>query len=235
MSRSACARPLWASDALRRAAGDTLRPGGLDLTEHALALAGVHPGGRVLDVGCGLGTTVRHLAGLGYLAVGLDASARQIAAGPGGLPLAVADARVPPLRDLCLDAVLCECVLSLLDDPGAALAALGRSLVPGGRLAVTDLCLRPGPCAVSGQGAPVPPEGCAAGALDLDDFLDRVRAAGFEPMALENHDKLLKELAARLILAGAPSEVYRPCDGAVCAAPRLGYFLLTARRTGGAS
>lgn len=232
MSRSAC-RPLWEREDLRRAAGDTLRPGGLELTEHALALAGVRPGSRVLDVGCGLGATVRHLAGLGYRAVGLDASAAQISRGRqaagSGLPLAVADADWLPVRPCSLDAVLCECVLSLLEDPARAMAALGRLLVPGGMLVITDLCRLEGP-RTGPRGA-----GCAHGALNLENVRRMALEAGLTPMALERHDKKLKELAARLILAGVPDHALRPGNGTACAAPRLGYFLLTARRTGGAS
>ena len=39
------------------------RPGGTELTEHAVELAGVTPGGTILDVGCGDGTVAKMLQG----------------------------------------------------------------------------------------------------------------------------------------------------------------------------
>ena len=52
-----------------------IRPGGIELTTTAVALANLQPGDRVLDVGCGTGVTVRHLsAQLGIEAFGIDSS-----------------------------------------------------------------------------------------------------------------------------------------------------------------
>lgn len=220
--------PLWADDGLRRAAGDTLRPGGLPLTERALALAGLRPGQRILDLGCGLGATVAHLASLGYRAVGLDATPAQLAKRRRrDLPLAAARAEALPLRPGRFHGTLCECVLSLLDDPGQALAGLARVLVPGGMLVVTDLCRDPGRSGHD-KAAPLPP-GCARKALNQDRFTDLARNAGFLPLILERHDRLLAELAARLILA----DVWRPgAETGFRPVPRLGYFLFIARRTG---
>lgn len=68
-------RPLYGTVSFRAVAGDTLRPGGLALTEHGLGILetlGLGPGARVLDLGCGPGATTQLCAALGYEAVGLD-------------------------------------------------------------------------------------------------------------------------------------------------------------------
>ncbi|MBG0776618.1 MAG: methyltransferase domain-containing protein [Desulfovibrionaceae bacterium] len=154
---------MWAHPALRAAAGQTLRPGDFALTDRAAALAGLAPGWRVLDAGCGTGATVRRLrARHGARALGLDPDPLPADFGPGpagtaptadgprplhaprpsGPPLLRADAQALPVRHGALDMVFCECVLSVLPDPDAALAEFARALRPGGVLALADLYVR---------------------------------------------------------------------------------------------
>ena len=54
--------PLYGTEAFREVAGETLRPGGLELTRYGLdcmAEAGLAQGGLVLDAGCGTGASAR--------------------------------------------------------------------------------------------------------------------------------------------------------------------------------
>ena len=44
---------MYEHTAIREATGDIIRPGGLALTDRALALCQLPAGARVLDVGCG--------------------------------------------------------------------------------------------------------------------------------------------------------------------------------------
>jgi len=209
---------------MRRAAGNTLRPGGLFLTDRLAQLAEVAAGWKVLDVGSGSGDSVRRLRQrYGAAAFGVDASFDQVRSGS-GLPLAVADAALLPVRPGSLDMVLCECVLSLLPDPSGVLDSFRSLLVPGGILALTDLYLR-------GPGRAHPHAGsCLAWNAVKDDVCLLVEQAGFSVCLFEDHSRLLGELAARLVLAGEPScslLSFSAC-GAGGASP--GYFLLLARR-----
>jgi arsenite methyltransferase len=145
---------LFARPDFQDAAGESLRPGGLDLTRRALALAGLKPGSRVLDLGCGPGATAKYLCACGHRVLALDLSRDFLArAAAPGVARLLANAQILPLADASLDAIFCECVLSLAADPAAALREAARVLAPGGALAVSDLYLRGPACGPSDLGA----------------------------------------------------------------------------------
>jgi len=97
------------------------------------------PGGRALDVGCGLGVEARHLAAAGWQVTGIDLSPVALArAAAGGDRVAFmrADARQLPFQDECFDAALdrgCFHYLAPRDRLRYA-DELRRVLRPGGRL-----------------------------------------------------------------------------------------------------
>lgn len=115
-----------------------------------LALLGVAPGERVLDVGCGSGVVTREVArrvAPNGLAVGCDASpallgvARQLAdqEGLGALvELRHGDCRALPFPDGSFDAALAATVLAHVPDAERALAEMVRVTRPGGRVGVFD-------------------------------------------------------------------------------------------------
>ena len=143
---------LWERPDFRRAAGDAWRPGGVELTRRALAWCAsaglLAPGGLVLDFGSGAGATLRLLTQMGCRAVGLDKHAEAglpVDAAPSAdVRIVQADLERPPLTADSCDCIVCECVLSLLHNPLAALRAACRALRPGGVMVVSDLMLRPG-------------------------------------------------------------------------------------------
>ena len=104
-------------------------------------------GARALDLGCGGGTYVRLLAGLGHPAVGIDYSLasvhRAVAADPGrkGRYLA-GEAYALPFRDGAFDLVVAIGVLQALTQPERALDEMARVLRAGGVLVVEALNAR---------------------------------------------------------------------------------------------
>ncbi len=229
---------LYESPALRAVTGPAIRPGGLALTERALALCRLPMDALVLDVGCGSGATVAHLRHChGLRAIGLDLSPTLLAEGrrlDAALPLLQARAERLPLRDARLTAIFSECLLSLVADPAAALADWHRVLAADGFLVVSDLYARAGRWA---QQACASAPGCLAGAVPRDLLLARMQAAGFDVLLWEDHTPLLKQLAARLVWAhGSLAAFWQAagagCGGGIPGGGRPGYYLMVARKTG---
>jgi len=102
-----------------------------DIAGWVLDLAGVLPGMRVLDAGCGNGIYLQALRERGVNAVGCDLS-------PGMLrrvwhpALVNADVTALPVRDGAFGAVLAAYLLDLVPDRGTAISELRRVLKPGG-------------------------------------------------------------------------------------------------------
>lgn len=121
----------------------SLHPGGIKLTIDAAAQAGLSAGDKVLDIGCGTGASLAVLADrLGIIPYGLDISDRIIEAARSihpGIRFECCGAYTLPFDNGFFDAVMLECVLTLLDDPEAALAEAVRVLRPGGRLLLSTL------------------------------------------------------------------------------------------------
>jgi SAM-dependent methyltransferase len=104
-----------------------------------LGRLGVAPPARVLDAGCGWGTTLEGLEGAGYGVVGADISMRALEAldGP-GRDLAEFDLTRPlPENISTFDAVLALDVIEHLDDDGSAVGRLGQLARPGGVVVVS--------------------------------------------------------------------------------------------------
>jgi arsenite methyltransferase len=201
------------------------RPGGLELTEQLLAAAALPAGADVLDVGCGAGATVAHLAGVhGLHATGLDASQERVAAARGARPeLAFVAGRAEslPFASGSFDAVLFECVLSTLADPAAALTEAGRVLRSRGVALLSDVYVRSGRDASAGG----PPSLGHRRAIE-----ELLGGAGFSSRVWEDRPEVLGRYLwdlAGAAPAPAVSERRRPSSPP---GRRLGYFICLARR-----
>lgn len=184
-----------------RAAGETIRPGGLELTDRALDFCALPPGARVLDVGCGPAVSVEHLiAQHGLAAIGLDPSALLLREGrrrSATLPLIHSSGERLPIASAQFDAVLTECSLSVMRDAARALAELWRVLRPGGWLVLSDIYAR-NPDGIAALRA-LPINSCLCGAVPQADVVARVEARGFTVRLWEDHTDALKVFTARLI------------------------------------
>ena len=195
--------------------GESFHPGGLALTDELGRLAGLGPGQRLLDAGCGRGASTVHLAvSTGCEAVGLTLESDGVER---GRILAEANGvqdRVTFVQDDILhmdmangmfDVVLMECVLSTLEQKPESLRQLYRITRPGGYIALADVT-------VSGE-LPQQLQGsigaalCMADARDLDEYMGMVEEAGFRVReyrsAIEAVHQLIKKIRVRLMIAEA--------------------------------
>ncbi len=224
--------PLYERASFRDATADCLRPGGVALTERGLGLCGFHAGDRVADLGCGPGVTLALLASRGLRCFGMDMAAAMLheAARRRASPLVAGRLEQLPLRDSCMDGLVCECVLSLSSGPEAALGDMARILRPGGRLLLSDITVQDGGEA-AGAG-----QGCARGAVSPAVLRDRLERAGFRVVEYEDHSRLLAELAGRLLFQGVPRSALLdwmggcPSGGGACGGRRLGYGMFIGER-----
>jgi arsenite methyltransferase len=144
--RAACCALAYGDPLVELLVGDSLHPGGRSTTEALLSSAGLLPGGRLLDAGCGLGASAR-LAASAY-ALRVDACdvsevalerARQLGAGEGvAVRYRSGSVLSLPYPDATFDAALVECVLSTTDR-ARALAELYRVLRPDALLLISDM------------------------------------------------------------------------------------------------
>jgi MPBQ/MSBQ methyltransferase len=93
---------------------------------------------RALDAGCGTGLQSRLFADRGWQPYGIDIAGALMRIARERVPgaaLAYATVEALPFADGAFDAIACcGSTLSFVDDPGRALAEMGRVLRPGGRL-----------------------------------------------------------------------------------------------------
>lgn len=128
-----------------------IHPGGRASTDKLLGWADVKPGERVLDIGCGVGTTAIRLArehDARVVAADLSAlmrerASRAVAAADLSDRVEVAEADILdlPYPDDSFDCVVAEAVTMFVDRPRAA-AELVRVCQPGGRALATEFYWR---------------------------------------------------------------------------------------------
>jgi 2-polyprenyl-3-methyl-5-hydroxy-6-metoxy-1,4-benzoquinol methylase len=132
-----------------RAGKDAMRPTDTPYVQRQvdrlIAFADLHPGQRVLDVGCGMGRYTFALADRGLVVEGLDLSEgllerfRRHDAGRYGIPLHCADVLEPPeTLHRRFDAVIGFFTLHHLDDVTGCLRAMRSLCRPNGRIAFLE-------------------------------------------------------------------------------------------------
>ena len=175
------------------------------------AVADLHPGEVVLDLGSGAGADVliaaRRVAP-GGRAIGLDmtpqmlALARRHAAAAGLDNVEFVDGYLEevPLPDGSVDVVISNCVINLAADKPAVLREAARVLRPGGRLAISDVVADPGMDSET-RADMAAWTGCIAGALTEADYRVALADAGFEDVEITETHRVHAHAGAAVIRA----------------------------------
>src|SRR5690349_18423026 len=196
-SSCGCSDPITSnlySDAERGALPDTAVQASLGCG-NPTALLALEPGQTVLDLGSGGGIDVLLSAtrvGPTGKVYGLDMTDEMLAlarenqqkAGATNVEFLKGTIESIPLPDNSVDVIISNCVINLSGDKDAVLREAFRVLKPGGRFAVSDVVTR----------GEVPAEirksmmlwvGCIAGALEENEYKDKLTTAGFAQVEVE--------------------------------------------------
>ena len=202
------------------------------------AVADLHEGETVLDLGSGAGADVlisaRRVGPTGK-AIGLDmtdemlelARANAAQAGVTNVEFVKGFIEEIPLADGSVDVIVSNCVLNLSGDKPKVFAEAARVLKPGGRFAVSDVVAgRDMDDATRADLAAY--TGCIAGALTEEEFRDGLQAAGFADVEIRETHRVHEHATSAIIRARKPDataararriELYEPamcCQTGVC-------------------
>jgi arsenite methyltransferase len=180
-----------------------------------LAVADLHEGERVLDLGSGGGIDVllsaRRVGATGF-AYGVDmtdemltlARANAAKAGASNVEFRKGEIEALPLPDAAVDVVISNCVINLSTDKQAVLTEMYRVLVPSGRIGISDIVaedhVTPADRAAAGSYV-----GCIAGALSRAEYLDGLAAAGFTGASVTFTNEAAPGMHSAIIRASKPA------------------------------
>ena len=190
------------------------------------AVIDLTPGQTVLDLGSGGGIDVLLSAkrvGPSGKVYGLDMTDEMLAlarenqrnAAANNVEFLKGTIEAIPLPDNSVDVIISNCVINLSSDKDRVLREAFRVLRPGGRFAVSDV-VSLGPAPDDVRQSVECWVGCIAGALDKDDYVGKLRAAGFGDVSIEPW-----RLYADGIFASAFIRAQKPvktCCGPTCCA-----------------
>jgi SAM-dependent methyltransferase len=178
------------------------------------AVADLHEGETVLDLGSGAGADVLISArrvGPAGKAIGLDmtdemlelARANAAEAGAENAEFLKGYLEELPLADASVDVVISNCVINLSGDKPTVLREAARVLRPGGRLAVSDVIADPDMDEATRTDMAAW-TGCVAGALTEAEFRGALRDAGFDAIEIRETHRVHAHAAAAIIRARKP-------------------------------
>ena len=178
------------------------------------AVADLHDGETVLDLGSGAGADVLISArrvGPSGKAIGLDmtdemlalARANAAAAGVDNVAFLHGYLEDIPLPDASVDVVISNCVINLAADKRVVLAEAARVLRPGGRFAVSDVIADEGMDDAT-RADMQQWTGCIAGALTEAEFRAALAAAGLVDVEISPTHRVHEHAGSAIIRARKP-------------------------------
>jgi arsenite methyltransferase len=212
------------------------------------AVADLHQGETVLDLGSGAGADVlisaRRVGATGR-AIGLDmtdemlelARANARDAGVANVEFRKGYLEDMPIEDASVDVVISNCVINLSGDKQRVLHEAARVLRPGGRFAVSDVIADPDTDDAT-RADMRQWTGCVAGALTESEFRGALATAGFEDIEIRHTHRVHEHASSAIVRARRPaaSACCSTAEQSVCCEPAAKDECCGTRRadTGGA-
>jgi arsenite methyltransferase len=178
------------------------------------AVADLHEGETVLDLGSGAGADVlisaRRVGATGR-AIGLDMTDEMLELARAN----AAQARVEnveflkgylediPLPEASVDVVISNCVINLAGDKHRVLAEAARVLRPGGRFAVSDV-IADSDMDEATKADMAQWTGCIAGALTEDEFRQALTSAGLTDVEIRETHRVHEKATSAIVRARKP-------------------------------
>jgi ubiquinone/menaquinone biosynthesis C-methylase UbiE len=178
------------------------------------AVADLHEGETVLDLGSGAGADVLIAArrvGPTGTAIGLDmtdemldlARANAADAGVENVEFVKGYIEELPLADASVDVVISNCVINLSADKPAVIREVARVLRPGGRFAVSDVIADPDMDAATRADMQAW-TGCIAGALTRAEFESVLADAGLVDVEVRETHRVHEHASSAIVRARKP-------------------------------
>lgn len=155
----------------------------------------IEKGDTVVDLGSGAGNdcfVARALTGENGRVIGVDMTEAMIGKaiknagklGYNNVEFRLGDIEDMPIESEIADVVISNCVLNLVPDKDKAFSEIFRILKPGGHLSVSDVVIR-GTLPDKIQQAAEMYAGCVSGAIEIDDYLRRIKVAGLKNIKVQ--------------------------------------------------
>lgn len=237
--------PLWQHPLMASFEDGALRPGGLQLTRTAYDKLKISSATRILDAGCGNGTTAQFLQQhYGAHVTTVDLSEQNTKqAHQKSLRTIQASVDYLPFCDNTFHIVNCDCVLSLCSSIETVIEEFSRVLRPEGKLILSDLYKRSQPSlCISSNNANAtaepnqpssPAKSCSSNPLSLPNLFKAFTKAGFTHTSSIDCTKELKELTAKLIFSGiTPCCSKNSQDCSTLYDKTIGYIQINAEKKG---
>ena len=225
---------------MRGITGDTLRPGGMFLTDRAIKICDFKRNDKILDVGCGMGVSVESLKNLYNLnAFGVDPSLKYLELGKekyGNHNIEFGRGEQLPHKNTFFKGVMAECTMSLMEDFKKTIMESNRVLEDKGYFIVSDVYARRPEYLEEVQKHNV--NSCMRGLFNIDILKETIISSGFEIICFEDWTDLLKQLMVKIIFKyGSMSAFWEIATCISCGdfqkkltLCKPGYFLLIAQK-----
>lgn len=163
--------------------------------------AKIKKGDTVLDLGSGAGNdcfVARYETGVEGKVIGIDFTPSMISKaranaeklGYNNVEFRNGDIDAMPVNDSVADVIVSNCVLNLVPNKAQVISEIFRVLKPGGHFSISDIVLQGELPKALREDAEMY-AGCVSGAIQRADYLEQIRATGFENITLQKEKPIV--------------------------------------------